>query len=124
MSMHLLPPMYSTTGKKKGKPKFRTAEAAAKARRNAEAWQDLLDRHQVNPKAKITRPISVKYEIPADRNPRKYPSLDTGASSTAPAKIQQYTGDAMIGLGQLHKSNTVPIFKAQDAVDIAKMRRG
>jgi len=30
----------------------------------------------------------------------------------------------MIGLGQLHKSNTVPIFKAQDAVDIAKMRRG
>ena len=124
MSMHLLPPMYSTTGKKKGKPKFRTAEAAAKARANAEAWQDLLDRHQVNPKAKITRPISVKYEIPADRNPRKYPSLDRGASSTAPAKIQQYTGDAMIGLGQLHKSNTVPIFKAQDAVDIAKMRRG
>lgn len=124
MSMHLLPPMYSTTGKKKGKPKFRNAEAAAKARRNAEAWQDLLTRHAVNPRAKITRPISVKYEIPADRNPRKYPSLDTGAGNTAPAKVIQYTGDAMIGLGQLHKSNTVPIFKAQDAVDIAKMRRG
>ena len=37
MSMHLLPPMYSTTGKKKGKPKFRTAEAAAKAAGKANA---------------------------------------------------------------------------------------
>jgi hypothetical protein len=124
MSMHLLPPMYSTTGKKKGKPKFRNAEAAAKARRNAEAWSELLSRHEVNPKAKITRPISVNYNIPADRNPYKYPSLDTGASNTAPPKIQQYTGTAMIGIGQLHKSNSIPVFQSEDAVDIAKMRRG
>ena len=59
MSMHLLPPMYSTTGKKKGKPKFRNAEAAAKARRDAEVWSALLDRYGVkkeNPKnSKISR---------------------------------------------------------------------
>ena len=124
MSMHLLPPMYSTTGKKKGQPKFRNAEAAAKAKRNQEAWAELLAKYPTNKNIKITRPISVKYEIPADRNPRNYPSRDTGAASTAPAKIIQYTGDAMIGLGQLHKSNTIPVFKAEDAVDIAKMRRG
>jgi len=124
MSMHLLPPMYSTTGKKKGKPKFRTAEAAAKARANAEAWQDLLARHQVNPKAKITRPISVKYEIPADRNPRQYPSRDTGVGIAAKREVTQYTGTAMIGIGQLHKSNSIPVFQSEDAVDIAKMRRG
>ena len=47
MSMHLLPPMYSTTGKKKGKPKFRTAEAAAKAKRDAQAWSDLLVRYNI-----------------------------------------------------------------------------
>jgi hypothetical protein len=29
----------------------------------------------------------------------------------------------MIGIGQLHKSNAVPVFKQEDAADIAKMRR-
>ena len=60
MSMHLLPPMYSTTGKKKGKPKFRNAEAAAKAKRNQEAWAELLAKYPTNKNIKITRPISVK----------------------------------------------------------------
>mgnify|MGYP003343214932 CR=1 FL=1 len=124
MSMHLEGPWLNTSGKRKGKPKFRNAEAAAKARRNAESWAELLARYPVDKTKKTTRPISVKYDIPADRNPRQYPSRDTGAASTAPAKIIQYTGDAMIGLGQLHKSNTIPVFKAEDAVDIAKMRRG
>jgi hypothetical protein len=39
-----------------------------------------------------------------------------------PAKV--YTGDAMIGISTLHKSNAVPVFRQEDAVDIAKMRRG
>jgi len=30
----------------------------------------------------------------------------------------------MIGIGQLHKSNSIPVFQSEDAVDIAKMRRG
>ena len=52
------------------------------------------------------------------------PSVDTGQGLAAKKATQQYTGDAMIGIGQLHKSNAVPIFKAEDAVDISKMRRG
>lgn len=34
-----------------------------------------------------------------------------------------YTGDKMLGIGTLHKSNAVPVFRAEDAQDIAKMRR-
>jgi hypothetical protein len=30
----------------------------------------------------------------------------------------------MLGIGMLHKSNLVPVFKAEDAEAIAKMRRG
>jgi len=41
MSMHLLPPMYSTTGKKKGKKKFASAEHARKARELDESWKEL-----------------------------------------------------------------------------------
>ena len=134
MSMHLLPPMYSTTGKKKGKPKFRNAEAAAKARRNAEVWSELLVRYDVkkeNPKnSKISRATGFD---PVVRNapvvdPKRFthhiPSLDTGAGIAAKKEITQYTGTAMIGIGQLHKSNSIPVFQAEDAVDIAKMRRG
>lgn len=134
MSMHLLPPMYSTTGKKKGKPKFRNAEAAAKARRDAQVWAELLVRYDVkkeNPKnSKVSKTSGFN---PVVRNapvvdPRRstshIPSLDTGRGVAAPAKIQQYTGTAMIGIGQLHKSNSIPVFQSEDAVDIAKMRRG
>jgi hypothetical protein len=34
-----------------------------------------------------------------------------------------YTGDKMIGIGTLHKSNAVPVFRVEDAEDMAKMRR-
>lgn len=41
MTMHLLPPMYSTTGKKKGRAKFRTAEAVYNAFKQWLAWTAL-----------------------------------------------------------------------------------
>jgi len=134
MSMHLLPPMYSTTGKKKGKPKFRNAEAAAKARRNAEVWSALLTRYDIkkdNPKntkiSRATRFDPVVHNAPVvdpKRLTHHIPSLDTGAGLAAKKEVTQYTGTAMIGIGQLHKSNSIPVFQAEDAIDIAKMRRG
>jgi hypothetical protein len=126
--------MYSTTGKKKGKPKFRTAEAAAKARRSAQSWSDLLVRYDIkkeNPKnSKISRATGFD---PIVRNapvvdPKRLtnhiPSLDTGKGLAAKKEVTQYTGTAMLGIGQLHKSNSIPVFQAEDAIDIAKMRRG
>ena len=56
----------------------------------------------------------------------KYPSLmSTGDLRNATAKKppQVYTGGNIIGLAQMHKSNIVPVFKKEDAVDIARMRR-
>jgi hypothetical protein len=50
--------------------------------------------------------------------------LDTGAGVAVKKEVQQYTGDAMIGIGQLHKSNAIPVFSKEDAIDISKMRRG
>lgn len=135
--MHLLPPMYSTTGKKKGKQKFRNAESANKARRNAESWQQLLEKYDVKmvvEQPKRTRKdnsksvASPRYDWRSRVDPSRLtdhiPSVDTGASVAAKPADKIYTGDAMIGIGQLHKSNGVPIFKAEDAVEISKMRRG
>jgi hypothetical protein len=41
----------------------------------------------------------------------------------APAKEKIYTGDKLLGIATMHKSNMVPVFKAEDAADIASMRR-
>ena len=35
----------------------------------------------------------------------------------------QYTGDYIIGIGTMHKSNSVPVTRKKDAVAMAKMRR-
>jgi hypothetical protein len=45
----------------------------------------------------------------------------TGVASLKP--VQMYTGEEMLGIGQLHKSNAIPIFRQQDAEDLSKMRR-
>jgi hypothetical protein len=34
-----------------------------------------------------------------------------------------YTGTKIIGIGTMHKSNLVPIFSDQEAIDVSKMRR-
>lgn len=134
--MHLLPPMYSTTGKKKGKQKFRTAEAASKARQNAESWQQLLEKYDA--KVVVDKPKSVRTgssktvapyrndwrsRVDPSRLTDHIPSVDTGRGLAAKPADKVYTGDAMIGIGQLHKSNGVPIFSKEDAVNISKMRR-
>jgi len=55
---------------------------------------------------------------------RNIPSLDSGVGVAPRRERNTYTGDAMIGIGQLHKSNAIPVFKQEDAVDLSKMRRG
>lgn len=64
-----------------------------------------------------TQPSGYRRETP------HYPSLnsDGGVATKAPTKV--YTGTSMIGIGQMAKSNAVPIFKREDAEDIARMRR-
>lgn len=127
MTMHLLPPMYSTTGKKRGKAKFRNSAAAAKSRELDESWKALMAKYEtkpVKPARKQTLADTYRLTVPADRDSRKYKSVDTGGGSTAPAARKEYTGDKMIGIGTMHKSNMVPIFSNQEADDISKMRRG
>ena len=133
MTMHLVGPYLTTTGKKKGKAKFRNADSAAKARKNAEAWQALLNRWDVKSEVKTTKVRRATGFDPVVRNapvvdPRRFtnhiPSLDTGEGIAVKKDVQQYTGTAMLGIGQLHKSNAIPVFSQEDAIDISKMRRG
>ena len=51
------------------------------------------------------------------------PSGDGIGVSTPKKKEMQYTGDKLMGIATMHKSNMVPVFKQEDAEDIARMRR-
>ena len=59
-----------------------------------------------------------------DQN-KKYPSLNS-PNQFAPAlkkENNKYTGGNLVGIAIMHKSNLVPVFKKDDAKDIANMRR-
>ena len=59
-----------------------------------------------------------------DTGPR-IPSLNGGIDSAPALKMPDkvYTGTKIKGIGTMHKSNAVPIFSDEEAIDIAKMRR-
>lgn len=62
-------------------------------------------------------------KVPENRSTKNIPSLQTLECDTAAKPTKVYTGDKMIGIGTLHKSNAVPIFRKEDAKDQANMRR-
>ena len=53
-----------------------------------------------------------------------YPSLNSGYHDTSAKPKQTYTGSNLLGIGTLHKSNAVPIFSQEEALEQARMRRG
>jgi hypothetical protein len=46
----------------------------------------------------------------------------TGGPCVKPAE-KVYTGTKVKGIGTMHKSNAVPIFSDEEAIEISKMRR-
>tara|TARA_R110000796_G_C14503054_1_gene429078 strand:+ start:656 stop:1039 length:384 start_codon:yes stop_codon:yes gene_type:complete len=127
MTMHLEGPWLSTTGKSKRKHKYRTAEAAQQARKNSENWKQLLDKHNVPEPAKrvpkrLEKSVYVETKVYRRQTPH-IPSLSTGVGTAVKAPDKVYTGNKIIGIGTLHKSNAVPVFSNEDAIAISKMRR-
>jgi hypothetical protein len=49
---------------------------------------------------------------------------DKWVGGTKPVHALRYTGDKLVGIGVMHKSNSVPVFNSDQAVDLARMRRG
>jgi hypothetical protein len=129
MSMHLHHPSLSLNGKRKGKVKFRNADEARKARELDASWKELLKNQGLaleekrRSRAMKAEPLTYKLTIPAGRDTKHIPSRDTGGNATlAPAKV--YTGTKVKGIATMHKSNAVPVFSDEEAVEISRMRRG
>jgi hypothetical protein len=128
--MHLEGPWLSMGGKKRGKVKFRNAEEAKRARELEQSWKELLKRQGVEAeekkRARAMKAPALDYKLstpPGRTTSTHIPSRDTGGNATlAPAKV--YTGTKVKGIATMHKSNAVPVFSDEEAVEISRMRRG
>lgn len=131
MTMHLEGPWLTTTGKKKGKQKFRSAEHARKARELEESWKDLQKKWAAESEIKKQKraltsgTLSSVYELkpPPGRETPKIASLPFTGGPCVKNPEKVYTGTKIKGIGTMHKSNAVPIFSDEEAVDISRMRR-
>lgn len=76
---------------------------------------------------KLYGPLTLKVRRPAEfppgRETKRLPSLVTPGHSTKLKPSVWYSGSLILGLGQLHKSNLVPVLRQSEAEDIAHMRR-
>jgi hypothetical protein len=130
--MHLEGPWLTTTGKKKGKQKFRNSDEARKAREQEESWKALKKKWGIEVEEKKRRRAltsgtldtnAYRLAPPPGRETPKIASLPfTGGPCTKPEQ-KIYTGTKVKGIGTMHKSNAVPIFSDEEAVEISKMRR-
>lgn len=117
--------IYTNT-KSKIKPKQKT-----KAERTEyEAW---CAKHGINPYGKTkVKPATVRGKNPVvvtgvyRRETPVIKSLDTGVTGATTWNNQKkvYTGDKLIGIATMHKSNLVPIFQEEAAKEVSQMRRG
>lgn len=141
--MHLVGPELTTTRTKKYKLKLTNAkrhqlecdlfEYNKQRKRNGEpkvTFDEYLDIRCGRIEKKRLHPSEMgeyngpSYNPPPGRETPHYPSLNSDRGVATKQEVQQYTGENMLGIGQLHKSNSVPVFRKEDAEDQAKMRRG
>ena len=116
--MHLLPAYYTTTNTKKRKKKKKTKALIAAEKQH----EKFLKRMGVNkPKARVAQ--TVEQLICNHQVEGSIPSSGTIPTNCPKPEPKVYTGDEIVGIAQMHKSNAVPIRRTQAAVDIAHMRR-
>ena len=131
MTMHLEGPWLSTTGKKRGKRKWETAEQKRLAEKRQQDWGIMLRTFDKMAPKFSTGPYNAPRKTMADVMPKTPPgretpkvaSQDTGWVPCVKVKDNTYTGTKVKGVGTMHKSNAVPIFSDEEAIDISTMRR-
>ena len=87
-------------------------------------WREAMAHHEAFLKKMGVKGGASDYRAPM-------PDLSTGPRVTSDAipgngskvKANEYTGDYIIGIGTMQKSNAVPVTRKKDAEDMAKMRR-
>ena len=132
MTMHLLGPAYTTNSTKKRKSQIKTSKYAQdwvdynKQAKRLGSKTKTFEEYVVYRQGKSAykaKPTKTGMEATTYvRNAPKYETGD-GIGVTYSKMPNVYTGDKLLGIAIMHKSNLVPVFSQEDAEDISKMRR-
>lgn len=100
----------------------------ASQRELAQDWQDLLSRHsrplERGARSWGVRPQAVNAAAATTAVVQAPRDVFAGMRGVAARRDNPvYTGTAVIGIATMHKSNAVPIFNPDAAVEVAQMRR-
>lgn len=106
--------------------KFKSAKEK-QAYLDHQAW---LASHSVSTKKQKKKVEPLKYSL--GTTPRDVSSVKAAKShdcvldmhATIKKPVLQYTGNAVVGIATTHKSNAVPVFSKQEAIEVSTMRRG
>ena len=140
MTMHLVRGMTTINTKKRKGKKLDLDKLEVERRRynkdmrrknmhscQFDTLQDYVDYVQGKKKPLKTEFKPYVPEKSYSRTTKQYPSLQT--SDTIPGSCRKkenpvYTGDLIVGIGTMHKSNLVPVMRGtKQAEELAKMRR-
>lgn len=118
MTMHLVRGM-STISTRKRKQNRKPGQAQAQAAHDA--WLKKMGVHptQLKRKEKDSGARIPNYS----KTSSGVKTSDTVLPITGKRKANEYSGDYIVGLATMHKSNIVPVGRGNNAEDYAKMRR-
>ena len=122
MSMHICPVYFTTTVSRKHNPTLTAKQKTALATHHR--WVETMTKGKKPDKAVLDKMWRAEYNesMTYDRSAFQKRGITSGACAKPDEKV--YTGGNLLGIATMHKSNMVPVFKASDAEDIARMRRG
>lgn len=107
-------------------PKRKTKKPTAAQVKLAAEWDAIQKKYSPKTALKSTASKKLEYKLttpPGRTTTYGIPSRDTGGVALK-KETMQYTGNNILGIGTLHKSNAVPVFSQDEAKEIARMRRG
>ena len=118
MTMHLVRGMTTTSTKRR---KQNRNPGQSKARAAHDAWLKKMGVHptQLKSKEKSSGASIPNYSETSDN----IKTSDVVVPIAGKRKSKEYSGDYIVGLATMHKSNIVPVGKGNSAEDYAKMRR-
>jgi len=118
MTMHLVRGMSSLNTKKR---KTKKQPGWEKAQKQHDAW---LRSMGVHPDQLKNQEKHSGYSIPNYTESRpSLPTSDRICGSTAKKSQVKYSGDYIVGIATMHKSNLVPVGRGDKPEDYSKMRR-
>lgn len=109
-------------------PKSKKRKVPKAKKEQHDAWMKSISSMSTNfsygkPKAtslRVTPLVTTAYR----RETEVIKSLGNGIGVATKAVPKQYTGNLVKGIATMHKSNAVPVFTDEHAIEISKMRRG